>query len=518
MFSTPPRTVFDVQDIQATVLRKCNRNIIPLLFSLGIVCYLDRTNLSFAALQLNRDLNLSCTIYGLGAGLFFLGYCLFQIPSQLILIRVGAPLWLSITIALWGMIAALMAAINGSTMFLIFRVLLGIAESGTFPAIWHHLSKFYSTRNLGSAYASVTTSTALAQVIGAPIAAGILTLDGFLLRGWQWLFIVEGCTTMAFAVLIKQFLPPSPADATFLTDTEKEWLQRRQESREKGPLLHGMSNEHYDSDNDGKGRTWTMDLVLRVISDWRMWWLSMVWASLTQAMYGIIFFTPMIIHSFFSPHASNNLASTAATSPLASAPSGAAPGSTGSSSCGDGHGRDSSVAVALMSTLPFAAAAGAMVLNARLAETANERHRHGGVPILLAALFMALTPVMLRFAGSVAAYVFLILAAACVWAPHGPLMSFPAVFLTRADTASVAFAFMNSVGTLGGVVSPWVLGYLADKTGGSYSLSMVVLASVLACGGVLMLCFPVTGGIQPSMVNIAERLEEEEEEGVPFHG
>ena len=133
------------------IRRALDRHLIPWLFSLGIVCYLDRTNLSFAAVQLNRDLRLSCSTYGLGAGLFFLSYAVFQVPSSVILSAIGAPLWLGITVVVWGCVAASFAGVHGAAMFLVLRLLLGMAESGTFPGIWAHLARFYSPRELGGA-------------------------------------------------------------------------------------------------------------------------------------------------------------------------------------------------------------------------------------------------------------------------------------------------------------------------------------------------------------------------------
>ena len=220
------------------IMRKVTTHTIPWLFALGVVCYLDRTNLAFAAVQLSQDLQLSCAVYGLGAALFFVGYS-FQIPSMMACRHFGAPLWLSATVAVWGIVAMSFAAVKGKTMFLLLRVALGLAECGTFPGIWHHLSHFYSTDELGTAYATVATSTALAQVIGAPLAAGILSLDGFGgLRGWQWLFLSEGMITIAFAVFLRINLVEKPSKARFLNPTEREWLQNRQDNQ---PMTGGAT-------------------------------------------------------------------------------------------------------------------------------------------------------------------------------------------------------------------------------------------------------------------------------------
>lgn len=217
------------------VMHKVDRHLVPWFFSLGILCYLDRTNLSFAALQLNKDLHLSCATYGLGAGIFFAGYALCQVPSNMALVRLGAPLWLGIIVVAWGLVATLFAFTTGAAMFLTLRFALGVAECGAFPGIWYHLSRFYSESELGPAYAKVATCTALAQVIGAPLAAAILSLDGLAgLRGWQWLFLMEGIPTIAFGIAVRLLLAPCPSKAKFLTPEERSWLQRRQDEGSSG--------------------------------------------------------------------------------------------------------------------------------------------------------------------------------------------------------------------------------------------------------------------------------------------
>jgi len=439
---------------------------------------LDRTNLSFAAVQLSQDLGLSCANYGLGAGLFFLGYFTFQVPSNMILARVGAPMWLSITIIAWGLVAGSFAGLTGIAMFLSLRVALGVAECGTFPGMWLHLSKFYTPRELGPAYSSVATSTAIAQVIGAPLAAAILSLDGQLgLRGWQWLFLIEGGTTLIFGILLRLFLVPSPAKAKFLTPEERNWLQHRQDQQ---LTAHG--------DTTLASQAVALRHVLR---DWRVWYLSASWFSITMAMYGCIYFIPMIIHNFFQGN-SSPATENSSSDGVGFATSPPPPPRGGCGGGGESHSGPNDAAVALLSMIPFASAAIAMVINAKLAEAANERHRHAGVPICLGAVFLGLTPVMLRVVGPYPAFVCLVLAASFIWSFHGPFMSWPATFLKGAQ-AAIGFAWINSVGSLGGFLGPFILGLLADASG-SYSLAMMVIAGVLFLGGISILLFPVGGG------------------------
>ncbi|KAI7845687.1 hypothetical protein COHA_000801 [Chlorella ohadii] len=215
----------------AAVQRKLDRHLIPWLFSLGVLCYLDRTNLSFAALELNRDLSLSCATYGLGASLFFVSYAVFQMPSTVACARLGAPTWLGLNIIAWGLVAASFALATSVPVFLTLRFLLGTTEAAAFPGMYQHLSLFYNERQLGPAYAKVASCTALAQVVGAPIAAAILAMDGAGgLKGWQWLFLLEGAATVVFGMVLRLCLAPSPAKARMLSHEEREWLQQEQDA------------------------------------------------------------------------------------------------------------------------------------------------------------------------------------------------------------------------------------------------------------------------------------------------
>lgn len=486
--SLPPMSGLEVEDENAEtarIMRKVDRHLIPWFFSLGVCCYLDRTNLAFAAVQLSQHLGLSCATYGLGAGLFFLGYS-FQVPSNMMLARLGAPTWLSTMVIVWGCVAAAFSVTTSTAMFLTLRVALGLAECGTFPGIWTHLSKFYTPRELGAAYAAVTTSTALAQVIGAPLAALILSFDGaFGIAGWQWLFIIEGVTTLVYGVLLKLFLAPSPAQAGCLTPEERKWLQRRQDAQPT-------------ASNDNSFRA-QLRAAQGALKNWRVWYMSAMWMTITQSMYGIIFFAPMMIKQIFShPDLANTTLATPGVPPTGPQ---APPTSHGCSTehHGSGGTSDSGAGVALLSMAPFAAAAGAMILNARLAEAANERHRHAGIPILMGSFFMALTPVALRFIAPIAAFLSLVLAAACVWAFHAPFMSWPATFL-KGHEASVGFAIINSLGSFGGFFGPLLLGVLADK-GGSYDIAISVLAVMLGMGGVGIIMFPVGGESSGSVIS-----------------
>ncbi|KAL4428103.1 hypothetical protein ABPG75_002192 [Micractinium tetrahymenae] len=477
------------------VTRKLNNHLVPWLFSLGVLCYLDRTNLSFAALELNRDLGLTCSTYGLGAALFFVSYALFQMPSTMICARLGAPTWLSANIVAWGAVACLFAAANSVPAFLALRFLLGATESAAFPGMWYHLSLFYpadtsepghsgaAPTGLGAAYAKVASCTALAQVLGAPLAAAILTMDGLAgLRGWQWLFLLEGAATVVFGAVLRFALAPSPAKARMLTHAEREWLVERQA---RAAARQGTAGGSGGREGGGGGMLAALKRPLAVVRDWRMLWMAGCWLLVAAVIFGMTFFMPLLVAAMFSEGGS--LISGGAGSAHHGGCSGG--GHSGAPTAAD---QRRTVLVALASAIPFIAAAVGMNINARLAERANERHRHAGVPILLASATLAVTPLALRFVGPGLAFTCLSLAAGFCWSFHGPFFSWPAVFLSG-EQAAAGFAFINSVGAVGGFIGPFLLGRLSDRADGGFTAAMVMLACFLGASGTCLLLFPAPG-------------------------
>ncbi|EFN55132.1 hypothetical protein CHLNCDRAFT_134195 [Chlorella variabilis] len=486
----------------AAVIRKLDRHLIPWLFSLGILCYLDRTNLSFAALDLNRDLHLSCSTYGLGASLFFISYALFQMPSTVVCARLGAHIWLSANIVAWGAVAAMFALASSVPAFLALRFLLGATESAAFPGMWYHLSTFYSEAEMGPAYAKVASCTAVAQVVGAPLAAGILAMDGVGgLRGWQWLFILEGGATVVFGALLRFALAPSPAKARMLTRAEREWLRHRQETARTAMGAAGQQGAHPQA-REGGGSTCAGFMhqfkgTLGVVRDWRILWLSGCWLLVAAVMFGMTFFMPLLVSAMFSGGGA------------ISGVSGGGGGGHGACHSDDGDGesggegeRQHSSLVALASAVPFMLAAVGMNINARLAGRANERHRHAGVPILLAGILLGLVPLAARTAGPGLAFALLSMTAGLCWSFHGPFFSWPAVFLPN-EQAAAGFAFINSIGAVGGFIGPYLLGVLSDRGDGGFGTAMLVLACFLLVSGTLILLFPAPGHREEQAVTVS---------------
>ena len=457
---------------EALARRRVDWKILPWVFSIGVLSYIDRTNLAFAAVELNRDLGFSCKTYGLGAGMFFVGYGLCQVPSVALFEQYGIP-WLALTVCVWGVVAGSFSFMLSTSpvIFLILRVLLGMCESGTFPIILSYLSHFYSPEALGTAYSVAATSTAVAQVIGSPLAAGILLLDGVLgLAGWQWLFIIEGFGAVVFGVVLYWFLPRPGGDF------DEYHGQKMRESciRHEGKMRH-------------------REVFVRALCDWRTLYLAGCFFSIMQAMYANVFFIPMMIHKIFSASGGGGGDSTSTDNNSG----GCLQQGESASLDNNNSNNNSATIVALLSMLPFATAAIAMVIVGKSAEVKKERRYHASIPVILGAICMYALALSMSLNLSILSYIILTIAAAAIWSHHGPFVSWPAKYMDR-ETATLSFAIINSFGSLGGFLGPTVLGILAQATGG-YSLALVCLASILLCGGVAIFFFrpsPSSSSIQ----------------------
>src|SRR5205085_1235917 len=209
---------------ERSLLSRLTWRLIPFMFLLYIVSYLDRINVGFAALQLNKSLNFDPTVFGLGAGIFFIGYFIFEVPSNLILERVGPRIWIARILVTWGIISSAMMFVNSALTFYILRFLLGIAEAGFFPGMILYLTYWYPAEARGRAVARFMTANAIAGVIGGPISGFLLKMDGAAgLAGWQWLFLIEGIPAVLLGFVTLAYLPDGPKHAKWLSAEEKDW-------------------------------------------------------------------------------------------------------------------------------------------------------------------------------------------------------------------------------------------------------------------------------------------------------
>ena len=410
---------------EESTYRKVSWRLLPFLLLCYVVAYLDRVNVGFAKLQMLTDLNFSETIYGLGAGIFFIGYFIFEVPSNVILHKVGARVWIARIMITWGVISALMMLVTTPTMFYVMRFLLGAAEAGFFPGIILYLTYWYPAERRGRVTATFMTAVALSGVIGGPLSGYIMkNMSGMHgLAGWQWMFLLEGIPSVLIGIAVLFLLDDRISHAKWLTDAEKVLLQRNIKAEE------------------GKKE----DLpIFQALTSGRVWLMGLIYFSFVMGLYGISFWLPTIIKA------------------------------TGVKDVLD---------ISLLTAIPYGFAVVAMVLVGRSADRHQERRWHVAIPGLLGALGLVLS-VMWR-GDTVLAMAALTLATMGIMCTLPLFWSLPTSFLVGAGAAA-GIALINSLGNLAGFVSPYMMGWLKDLTK-STDAGMYVLATSLVVGSLLTL-------------------------------
>ena len=391
---------------------KLTRRLIPYMFLLYIVAYLDRVNVGFAAMDMKRDLHLSATVYGTGAGIFFLGSSLFDLPSNLMLARVGARLWIARIMLAWGMVAALMMFVRGPWSFYALRFLLGVSEAGFFPGMILYLTYWFPSRERARAVAKFMTATSIAGVVGAPLSSVLLKLDGRAgLHGWQWLFLLESVPAVLLGASVLRLLRDNPEDAAWLSTEEKRWLGQELERDRQS----NGATEH-QSLRDG----------LRLPFVWR---LAAICFVSQVAVYVVNLWMPLILSNLVGP--------------------GRAAAAQGSS------------LIARYSTLPYLAAASFTVIVGWSSDRTGERRWHIAGCLLLSALGFVLAAGAHSVAPALGA---MTLAAMGVWSMMGPFWTTVTRGLGGAAAAG-GVALIQIVAGLGGFVGPYLTGRLRDATG-----------------------------------------------------
>jgi len=408
------------------VLSRVTRRLAGFGFICYVVAYLDRVNIGFAASALRHDLHLSGSAYGVGAGLFFVGYCLFEIPSNLILERVGARLWIARIMILWGLVSIATMFVRGGATFYAARVLLGVAEAGFFPGMVVYLTYWIPASDRARVGALFMTAAPVSFIIGAPVSDGLLRLDGTLgLHGWQWLFVAEGLPAVLLGVAALFVLTDRPEQAAWLAPDERAWLVRRMEE-------------------DRASRRAARGSMTAAFAAPKVWLLSTVYFLNTLVTYGVFLWFPTILRD----------------------------------AAGGGGMR-----LTLLSAIPFAAALIAMVLIGRHSDRTGERKGHvaacaltGAAGLVVAILFPRNVPLLI--AGFTLSQVGQRSVMSVFWA-------MPPILL--AGTAAAAgIALINAVGNLGGFVGPTVMGALRQGTG-AYTVGLIVLACALVVESALVM-------------------------------
>ncbi|CAL5219790.1 g1695 [Coccomyxa viridis] len=454
---------------ESVILRKLNRHLLPPLVLITLLNYIDRSNLAFAALQLNQSLGFTEKVYGIGSSIFFIGYALFQVPSNIVMIRLGPRVWLPIIIVAWGVVATLFAGLKSATDFYVLRLLLGVAESGSFPGMWYYLSLFYCDKDLGMAYSWVSVGTAFSQVIGSPLAAGLLSLDGLWgLKGWQWLFVVEGLPTVVLGMYIHHILVDGPAKAAFLTPEERETVIHRkaQSLQEKADMQRGEGGH------------------LRAFLDWRTYHVALIAMLEGTVKNALLYWCPLIIHSLVDAPSSRGVSRELAELQLQ------LPGEAVES-------EGKAAMVALMTALPFGVAAGWMLLVAKSSQRMGETRLHSSVPFLLGSVALLSMAFFLDHNPS-AAFVSL-LGATIIWGSGGVVYSLPATFLSG-PAAAVGIALVNTFGACGGI-GPVLVGHMKEETG-NYASAVLLLACICLVASAVAFMFPVSQKRPPHIISI----------------
>jgi MFS transporter, ACS family, tartrate transporter len=409
--------------LEQRAIRKITWRLIPFLMLLYFVAFLDRINIGFAALTMNKDVGLTSQTFGLGAGIFFLGYFAFEVPSTVILHKVGARFWIGRVMITWGLVSVAMAFTRGPISFYVLRFLLGLAEAGFFPGIILYLSYWFPANHRSAVTAMFMAAAPVAGLIGSPVSGALMQLNGLLgLRGWQWLFLLEGLPAFVLGFITFRFLTDRPDAAAWLTADEREWLSSAIQQEQAGieyPRSHSA---------------W------RAMADWKVLALSLAYFGTSAGLYTIGFWAPLIIKGLgFSVF----------------------------------H-------VGFLVAIPNLIAVIGMVLWSRNSDRTGERYWHAALACLIGAIGMAVA----ARAGSSAflAIAGLSLTAFGVSAAKPPLWSLPTTFFAGTATAA-SIGLINSLGTLGGFAGPYMIGS-TNGTSGNFTRGLYLVGGTLIVSAV----------------------------------
>ena len=412
--------------LEQRAIRRITWRLIPFLMLLYLVAFLDRINVGFAALTMNRDIGLTSQMFGFGAGIFFAGYFAFEVPSTIILHKVGARFWIGRVLITWGLVSIATAFTRGPLSFYALRFLLGLAEAGFFPGIILYISYWFPSRHRSAATALFMAAAPVAGVVGSPVSGALMQMNGLLgLHGWQWLFLVEGVPALLLGFVTFWFLTDRPADAQWLAPDERNWLTQTildEQSALKDPRSHS---------------TW------RALADWKVLALSLAYFGTSAGLYTIGFWAPLIVKGL------------------------------GFSIFNTG----------LLVAIPNLIAVVGMVLWSRNSDRTGERYWHAAIACLVAAIGMA----MAARAGSSAilAIAGLSLTAFGVSAAKPPLWSLPTAFF-GGTAAAASIGLINSLGTLGGFAGPYMIGATNGSTG-NFSRGLYLVGGTLIVSAVTIL-------------------------------
>lgn len=412
-------------DLYASTLKQLNSKIIPFIVICYFVANLDKTNISIAALQMNADLGLTTSMYGLGVGMFYISYILFEIPSNVIMTKVGARRWIARIMITWGIVSTGMALVHTANQLYVMRFLLGMAEAGFAPGIIYYIACWFPKSNRARAMSFFYMGSVSASIIGLPVSGAILNMHGIAdIAGWRWLFALEGIPALILGCLVLWRLPDSPEQAPWLNSQQKSWLRDRLQQDNADVAI-------------GKNHSW-----LSALKDKTVLLLSLVWFLQAFGSIGITLFMPLIIKSMAA--------------------------------------EQSDFVISLLSAVPFIMACLFMYLNGRHSDRTRERSWHLGLPLILSGLALATA---IFTTNLWVAYLLLVLTVGFNFALT-PIFWAVTTEKLAGVAAAASIAFINTVANFVGLGLPPVLGKLKDMTH-SYHSGLLVVALALIAGGVI---------------------------------
>lgn len=411
-------------------MSKATWRLVPFLCLCYLVAYLDRVNVGFAALEMTVDLKFSDAVYGMGSGIFFIGYFLFEVPSNILLERLGARVWIARIMIVWGGLSGAMVFVKSPFAFYLLRFLLGAGEAGFFPGIILYLTYWFPTAYRSRTVALFMAAAAMAGVVGSPLSGLLLDVHPAWMKGWQWLFIIEALPAVVLGFGVLFYLPNGPRQVRWLDETELSWLTARLESeRAAREEKHAMS-------------------LGQALSHPRVLILSLLYFLIVIGGYGLDLFMPKVLGAAF-PHVSKTI-------------------------------------LGQIAGIPPLVTVFVMILWGRRSDARRERRWHVALPSWWAALGLVLATLPVHPMVSVLALTF---AVSGRWSSIPPFWGLPTAFLSGTAAAG-GIALINSIGNLGGFVGPYLMGWFKDRTG-DYALGLRVLAGAFVAGGLLSVALKI---------------------------
>ncbi|GLS42959.1 MFS transporter [Methylobacterium brachythecii] len=412
--------------LEQATMRRVTWRLVPFLCVLYTIAFIDRINVGFAALTMSKDLGLTPTMFGFGAGLFFIAYFLFEVPSNLMLDKVGARRWIARVMITWGIISMGFAFIDSANQFYVLRFLLGIAEAGFFPGVILYLTYWFPKRWRGRVTAGFVVAIPIASAIAAPISGYLLAMEGVLgFHGWQWMFILEAAPAVALGFVCLFFLTDKPEQATWLAPEQRDWLVAEMAKEQGIPERHSLRE------------------IGATLISWPVLRLSLVYFGLTTGLYGIELWLPQIVKGFGL----------------------------------------SNIEVGFVSAIPYLLAIATMGLWARHSDRTGERFGHVAIACLVGCGGLMIAGLVHTLA--IPTVIFLSLAIAGVMAARPPFWQLPPEFLSGAKLAG-GIAAINSIGNLGGFVGPSLIGWAREATG-SFTAGLMISAMTLGVSALFVL-------------------------------